>query len=46
MKRRLEDIGGNFRIESQPGKGTVVRLEWSVKSPAADEAGSMQKSKL
>ena len=26
MKRRMEDIGGTCRIESLPGKGTIVRL--------------------
>jgi hypothetical protein len=32
MKRRMEDIGGTCRIESLPGKGTIVRLELPVKS--------------
>jgi signal transduction histidine kinase len=32
MKRRLEDIGGNCSIESQPGQGTKVRIELLVKS--------------
>ncbi len=30
MKRRLEDIGGACVIESQPGKGTVVRAKLSI----------------
>ncbi len=31
MKRRLEDIGGTFAIESQPGRGTTVCLRLLVK---------------
>ena len=27
MKRRLEQIGGQFVVESQPGQGTSIRLE-------------------
>lgn len=46
MKRRLEDIGGNCEVESLPGKGTVIRLQWVVKSPSADDDGGIQKSKL
>jgi signal transduction histidine kinase len=34
MKRRLEDIGGSCVIESQPGRGTEVRLQWFVKRTA------------
>jgi signal transduction histidine kinase len=26
MRRRLEEIGGKFEINSQPGKGTTVSL--------------------
>jgi len=32
MKQRLEDIGGSYFIESQPGKGTTVYMRWPVKS--------------
>lgn len=31
LKRRLDDIGGSFRIESQPGLGTTVRLRLLVR---------------
>jgi signal transduction histidine kinase len=26
MRRRLEDLGGKFELESTPGKGTTVRF--------------------
>jgi two-component system NarL family sensor kinase len=30
MKQRMTDIGGDFRLESQPGKGTkiILTLPW------------------
>jgi signal transduction histidine kinase len=27
MKKRLDDIGGSFEIESHPGKGTAIKLK-------------------
>lgn len=35
MKRRLEDIGGSYSIESQPGKGTTVHMRLVIKSRVA-----------
>jgi signal transduction histidine kinase len=32
MKRRLADIGGECSIESYAQKGTVVHLQWTIKS--------------
>ncbi len=34
MKQRMQNIGGNCSIESQPGSGTVVRLNLTVKPSA------------
>jgi len=36
MKRRLEDIGGNYSIESQPGKGTTVHMRLVIRSRDED----------
>ena len=33
MKRRLEDIGGSFRVTSQPGVGTTVTLQVVIRRP-------------
>jgi signal transduction histidine kinase len=30
MKKRIEDINGNLQIESQPGRGTRIRLTVSL----------------
>ena len=30
MRQRAEDIGGNFTIESEPGKGTVISVHFPV----------------
>jgi hypothetical protein len=35
--RRMEAVGGSAEVESAPGEGTVVRLNWSPVSPVADE---------
>jgi signal transduction histidine kinase len=35
MKRRLEDIGGSYSIESQPAKGTTVHMRLVIKSRVA-----------
>ncbi len=35
MRRRLEEIGGTFAIESSPGRGTVVSLACEVQSNMA-----------
>jgi signal transduction histidine kinase len=29
MQQRLAEIGGRCRIDSQPGRGTSVLIEWS-----------------
>jgi signal transduction histidine kinase len=34
MKKRLDDIGGSFELESQPGKGTVITIKIEM-SPEA-----------
>jgi signal transduction histidine kinase len=36
MKQRLEDIGGSYSIESQPGKGTTVHLRLVVRAHDKD----------
>jgi len=33
MKRRLDNIGGSCLIETQPGRGTTVRMRLTVKPP-------------
>jgi len=33
MRRRLEDLGGRCRVESQVGKGTTIRFELSFAGP-------------
>ncbi len=38
MKRRLQDIGGKCLVESTPGSGTIVRLEFGVKSLNKDRS--------
>jgi signal transduction histidine kinase len=30
MRQRMENIGGRFQLQSQPGKGTQVRLEYAL----------------
>lgn len=30
MKKRLDDIGGSFEIESHPGKGTAIKLKIEI----------------
>jgi len=34
MRERMEMIGGNFSLESKPGKGTTVRAQAPVKMPS------------
>jgi signal transduction histidine kinase len=34
MNRRIRDIGGSCRVESQPGQGASVRLRLSILKPA------------
>ncbi len=33
MRRRLEELGGRCRVESQPGQGTTIRFELSFDVP-------------
>jgi signal transduction histidine kinase len=35
MRQRMESIGGTFQIESQPGGGTKVRIEFPLKQSEA-----------
>jgi signal transduction histidine kinase len=37
MRERLAGMGGEFRIESAPGRGTTVILRWPLESP--EQAG-------
>lgn len=39
IRERMEHIGGQFEINSAPGKGTHIRLVSPIKSPAPDEQG-------
>jgi signal transduction histidine kinase len=32
MKRRMESIGGQCQIESEPGRGTAVHLQLTIES--------------
>ena len=36
MKHRLQDIGGTCAVESQPGHGTIISLQWDVPPISAD----------
>jgi signal transduction histidine kinase/ligand-binding sensor domain-containing protein len=40
MLRRMEDIGGNFRVESAPNEGTkvIITLEWEQYRPTLSKA--------
>jgi signal transduction histidine kinase len=31
MRRRMEDVGGTFHLQSQPGEGTRIELELNLK---------------
>jgi signal transduction histidine kinase len=44
MKRRLENIGGTCRVQSEPGKGTKVNLGLALKSPIEGAPPSGSKS--
>ncbi len=39
MRERVEILGGSFELESQPGQGTVVRVQLPVITPGGDEVG-------
>ena len=41
LRERTERLGGFYRIDSSPGKGTAVRLEWPLVTHQSPIPGSM-----
>ena len=39
VESRVKSLGGEFQMESSPGKGTTVNIEFDCKQIMANEAG-------
>jgi signal transduction histidine kinase len=46
MKRRMEDIGGICTMESEPGKGTVIRLRLVIAAQSNDRSSSVPQERF